>query len=122
MDLSYINRVKEWVEIDNKLLRSKNELKDIVDRKKQLEEDIIGYVETNKLDNLCLNITDGTVKFSKRNQTQSLSIKVIKSILESYIDKKNNNIDVDDICDFIVTNLEKKTQIFMKRDIKDDSH
>jgi hypothetical protein len=119
MDLSYINRVKEWVEIDNKLLRSKNELKDIVDKKKRLEEEILEYVETNKLENLCLNITDGTVKFSKRNQTQSLSIKVIKSMLESYIDKRNKKVDVDDICDFIVTNLEKKTQVFMKRDIKE---
>lgn len=119
MDLSYINRVKEWVEIDNKLLRSKNELKDNIERKKQLEEEILEYVESNKLDNLCLNITDGTVKFSKKNQTQSLSIKVVKSMLESYIDKKNKKLDVDDICDFIVTNLEKKTQIFMKRDIKD---
>jgi hypothetical protein len=94
-------------------------LKDIVDKKKRLEEEILEYVETNKLENLCLNITDGTVKFSKRNQTQSLSIKVIKSMLESYIDKRNKKVDVDDICDFIVTNLEKKTQVFMKRDIKE---
>lgn len=121
MDLSYINRVKEWVEIDNKLLRNKNELKDIVEKKKNLEDEILEYVESNKLENLCLNITDGTVKFSKRNQTQGLSIKVIKSMLENYNIKKNKELDVDEICDFIVTNLEKKTQIFMKRDIKDDS-
>jgi len=120
MDLSYINRVKEWVEIDNKLLRSKNEMKDIVERKKQLEEEILEYVETNKLDNLCLNITDGTVKFSKRNQTQPLSMKVVKSMLENYIEKKKRKIDVDDICEFIVSNLEKKQQVYMKRDIKDE--
>jgi hypothetical protein len=88
MDLSYINRVKEWVEIDNKLLRNKNELKDFVDKKKQLEDEILEYVESNKLDNLCLNISDGTVKFSKRNQTQGLSIKLIKNMLENYIEKK----------------------------------
>lgn len=119
MELNYIKRVQDWVENDNKLLKLKEDMKDPIEKKKQLEDEILTYVESNKLDNLCLNISDGTIKFSKRNQTQPLSLRVIKSLLEGY--SETNRINVDDICDFISSNLEKKTIISMKRDIKDNS-
>jgi DNA-binding protein Fis len=119
MELNYIKRVQDWVESDNKLFKLKEDMKDPIEKKKQLEEEILTYVESNKLDNLCLNISDGTIKFSKRNQTQPLSMRVIKSLLDSY--SETNTINVDDICDFILSNLEKKTVVCMKRNIKDNS-
>lgn len=119
MDLHYIKRVQEWVEIDNKLLKNKEEVKEFIERKKELEEDIIKYVENSKLDNLCLTITDGTIKFAKKSQTQGLSMRIIKLILEKYnIDK--SVINIDEVCEYISSNLEKKNQIYMKRDIKDN--
>jgi arginine decarboxylase-like protein len=119
MELNYIKRVQDWVDTDNKLLKLKEDMKDPLEKKKQLEEEIITYVESNKLDSLCLNISDGTIKFSKRNQTQALSMRVIRTLLESY--SENDRINVDEICDFITSNLEKKMIISMKRDIKDNS-
>lgn len=118
MDISYINKVREWVEIDNKILRSKDNIKEAVDKKKDLEEEILEYVEKNKLTELTLNISDGTIKFSKKVATQPLSIKTIKALMEKYKEEYNLDIDVNDICTFISSNLEKKTSHFMKRDVK----
>lgn len=117
MDLEYIQKVKEWVEMDNQILSNKEQIKDVVERKKELEEEILTYIEHNKFDNLSLNISDGTIKFSKRNTSQPLSMRTLRIILNKYSHEKTT-IDVDGICEFISTNLEKKTSIGMKRDIK----
>jgi len=118
MDLEYIKKVQEWVEIDNKILKSKEENNEIINKKKILEESIIQYVEENNLDNFSLNISDGSIKFSKKTQTQPLSIKIVKQQLEDYSKQKNISLNIDEICNHILSNLEKKNQIYMKRNIK----
>ncbi len=120
MDLTCVKRVQEWVELDNMILKNKEQIQEKVEKKKQLEEEILDYVETNKLENLCLNISDGTIKFCKRTSTQPLSMKTLRQLLEKYNKDKNSSVNINDICDFIATNLEKKNQTYLKRDIKDD--
>lgn len=118
MDFGYVKRVQEWVELDNVLLKHKESIKEKVEQKKQLEDEIIEYVETNKLDSLCLNITDGKIKFGKRSVTQPLSVKILRQVLEKYVQEKPGlNLDITEVCDYVVSNLEKKTQIFLKREI-----
>jgi hypothetical protein len=118
MDITYVKKVQEWVELDNKIVRNKDEMKETIEKKKDLEDDILQYIEENKFDNLSLSISDGNIKFAKKTNTQPLSIKTIKTLLEKYKVEKNITLDIDDVCTFISSNLEKKSSTFMKRDIK----
>lgn len=121
MDIAYVKKVQEWVELDNILLKSKDDTRDVVDKRKVLEESILEYVEKNNFDNFDLTISDGKIKFAKKTNTQSLSTKTIKTLLTSYFaapERANVVVDVDEICEYITSNLEKKTSIYMKRDIK----
>lgn len=118
MDTDYIRRVQEWVALDNKILKNKEDFKEAVERKKQLEDEIIKYVEDNKFDSLTLAITGGNVQFAKKTSTQSLTMKLIRNLLEQYADEKEENVDVEDICDFITSKLEKKSQVYMKRSMR----
>lgn len=120
MDISYVKKVQEWVECDNKILKSKEAIKEVVEKKKELEEDIIQYVENNKYDKLTLNITDGAIKFSKRNSTQPLSMKVLRAILQKYCDQEEH-IDVAAIMKFVGESLETKQKVCMNREIKEPS-
>ena len=117
MDIEYIRKVQDWVECDNKILKSKDSIKEIVEKKKKLEEEIIQYVEDNKYDKLTLNITDGNIKFSKRNTTQPLSMKVLRTLLEKY-STSEENIDVVAIMKYISESLETKQKVHMSREIK----
>lgn len=117
MDIEYIRKVQDWVECDNKILKSKDSIKEIVEKKKKLEEEIIQYVEDNKYDKLTLNITDGNIKFSKRNTTQPLSMKVLRALLEKY-STSEENIDVVAIMKYISESLETKQKVHMSREIK----
>lgn len=119
MNNEYMQKIQQWVEIDNKLLEVKENTGKLNESKKNLEQQIINYVETNKLDNIRVNTSDGNIKFNKKNTTQTLSIRLIKDFLDGYKEEKQVQIDVEDICDFIVNNLKKTSQIYMNRIIKD---
>ena len=115
MDPTYVTKVQEWVVCDNLLAKNKEDMKDVFEKKKNLEESIIKYVEENKYDKLVINITDGAIKFGKRNITQSLSMKTLRAMLESY---KGAHLDVEDLMKHIEDSLESKPKVVMKREIK----
>lgn len=119
MDFEYIKKIQTWVEYDNKLIKNKEQIQGVVEKKKELEEDILKYVEENKYDKLTLNISDGNIKFSKRNVTQPLSMKTLKTILEKYVDEKSSSVKVNEILEFVSTNLETKQKVHMQRDFKE---
>jgi hypothetical protein len=119
MDPQYISKVQQWVEYDNALLKQKESMKDVQDKKREVEEDIISYIEKNKYDNLQITITDGHIKFGKRKVTQQLSLRVLRSILESYnTQEKTHPIDVDHLLQHIQDSLEVKSKYIMTREIK----
>jgi hypothetical protein len=118
MDFEYVRKVQEWVELDNRILRNKELMKEVVDKKTALETEILDYVEDNKIEDLTLSITDGNIKFAKKNTTQQLNNRTLKTLLEKYIDEKKIHIDVNEVCNFITNNLEKKSGVFMKRSIR----
>jgi mannose-6-phosphate isomerase class I len=115
MDIAYIKKIQEWVEHDNKVLKFKEDMKDSIDKKKELEEEILTYVEDNKYDKLTLNISDGNIKFSKRNTTQPLSMKTLKTIFERYNDD-GGSLDISSLMKYISDSLETKQKIHMTRD------
>lgn len=130
MDNEYINKVKKWVELDNNILRSqetikphleaigknKEELQTILDEKKNIEDEIVQYIEKNKYDKLTVNITDGIIKFGKKTAQQPVTLKILKHLLDRY--SEENNTDLTELFEFITENLDKKTSYFMKREIK----
>jgi hypothetical protein len=117
MDQEYVQKVQEWVILDNKLLKNKEQIQSDSEKKRELETDILDYITKNKLDNLSLTISDGKIKFSKRVTTQSLSMKTLKDLLEQYFTEKNSITDVNTVINYISSKLEKKTQVIMKREL-----
>lgn len=117
MDPIYVERMKEWVDIDNKLMKLKDQVQELNEEKKDVEEDILKYVETKGLDKVTVNISDGTLKFPKRSTQQSISLKYLKNTLAKYSEEKQD-IDAEELYKFLVGNLETKTKMFIKRDIR----
>jgi hypothetical protein len=115
MDIVYIKKIQEWVDCDNKVLKFKEDVKESTEKKKELEEEILQYVEDNKYDKLTLNISDGNIKFSKRTSTQPLSIKTLKNIFENY-NNDGGNLNVSELMKFISDSLETKQKVHMTRD------
>jgi hypothetical protein len=122
MDPGYIKKIQRWVQLDNKVIEVTNKVKALQDEHKavyeekdELEKEITEYVSQKNMDMLTINTSDGNIKFAKKNNTQSLSIKVLKTLLTEYSQQQSFN--VDDVISFINNNLEKKTKLNIKRNI-----
>ena len=117
MDFDYMKKVQEWVSLDNHIIRNKDSIKNVQEKKKELEDDILDYIETNGLDKLTIKISDGAIKFAKRTTQNHITLKLIKSLLENY-SSEESNIDYDKIYEYIEKNIGHKSTTIMKRDVK----
>ncbi len=118
MDPNTIKKVQRWVELDNKIEMKKMKLKEYVDEKKDLEEDIIEFVTKNDKKNLQINTSDGQINFIDQKNTQLLTVKYLKEALNAYFQQHPaETTDAKSALDFICSNREVKQKVVMKRHI-----
>lgn len=120
MDETSISKLREWITLDDQTSELKNSMNVLNEKKKAIEDDIMQYVEDKKLENVTITFGDKKLKFAKVNVKQTLSIKYIKTALAKYNDElsKNSNIDIDDLCKYLIDNLEITTKLCIKRPIR----
>lgn len=116
MDSVYVAKVQQWVECDNTLQTHKEAMKPVFEKKKKLEDDIVQYIESNNHNRLMINISDGMIKFGKRKITQSLSMKLLRKILEKFAETKEQ-IPIDDIMMYIEESLDVTQKMVMTREV-----
>lgn len=133
MDLQYIDLIKEWVKLDNVIQVNQEEVKKAKDDAKKLEErvsvqveqkktiegEIINYIQSNKLENIQLKISDGVITFGKKTSQKPMSQKFLRETMQKYADENpDENIQFEKILEFIGNNIEKKTTYEINRLIK----
>jgi hypothetical protein len=87
---SFQDSIKTWVDIDNQLRIVNDRAKTLRDAKKNQEEQILSYVETNNLSNAVVNISDGKLKFASSKQTGSLTFKHVEECLGKCIQSEES--------------------------------
>ncbi|MDA9216232.1 hypothetical protein N9O88_00215 [bacterium] len=112
MENNFTDNIKDWVSTDNKIKNLSLEIKQLRDRKNILTTDIFNKVKEDNLHNSCINISDGKLRFSLTNQSQSLTLKYIENCLKKCID---NEDDIKHIIDIIKSNREIKQIDDIKR-------
>jgi hypothetical protein len=120
MDETHISKLKDWITLDDQTLELKNSINALNEKKKEVEDEIMKYVEDKKLEDVTITFGDRKLKFAKTNVKQTLSIKYIKTALAKYNDElpNNNKIDIDDLCKYLLENLETSTKVCIKRPIR----
>lgn len=123
MEQEYEEKLKQWIDYDNKLSLLKEEICKLNESKKSLEDEVLRYVEQNDMVGVSVNTSDGTLKFSNRKVQQSITMKYIRSMLHNYnvqlIEQEDKKVDVEGICKFLVSNLETKQKTYIKRDYRE---
>lgn len=117
MEDTYVDKLKQWIELDNSITELKDELSVFVGRKKELEEEILQYVQEKSLDKVTIPTSDGALKFAKRKVPQAITMKYIKGTLEKYVQQEGDiGINIENICKFLASNLDTKSKTYIKRD------
>ena len=112
MSSEFERNIQKWVAIDNQLKIVNEKAKDLRDEKNDLLEDINIYIETNKLTNASIDISDGKLKFAQSKVTQPLTLKFIENCLTNII---NDQRQVTQIMKYIKDKREKKEVSEIKR-------
>jgi hypothetical protein len=116
MDHQHLEKIRKWIDLDNKVVQLKSHLAELTDEKKELENDILEYIKSNSLEKVKVNVADGTLKFAKRSSQQAMSIKYLKTTLMKY-NEEEEPINTEAVLQYLLTNLQTKTTMFIKRDI-----
>ena len=82
--------IKAWVEIDNELKVLNSKARELREERKDIQEEIMEYVETNKLSNATVNISDGQLKFANIRQQSALTYTHVKKCLMDCIQDEEN--------------------------------
>ena len=117
MDELYVDKLKQWIEYDNSITELKEKMSELNESKKHIEDDVIRYIEQSGLSGVSVAISDGLLKFPTRKTQQSISMKFLRSVVPKYNQEKGQQIDVEQFCQFVISQLDTKQKIYIKRDI-----
>ena len=105
-------KIKRWVELDNQIKSSADEIRDIRTEKAVINDEILGIVEEKQLDKATVNISDGKLRFVATKHTAPLTLTYIEKCLSELI---TNGKQVEQIMSYIKKNRETKTIMEIKR-------
>ena len=106
------SKIKRWVELDNKIKESAEEVRDIRTEKSVINDEILEIVEEKQLAKATVNISDGKLRFVAAKHTTPLTLTYIEKCLGELI---TNGKQVEQIMAYIKKNRETKTMTEIKR-------
>jgi uncharacterized protein YdcH (DUF465 family) len=105
-------KIKRWVELDNKIKESAEEIRDIRTEKLIINDEILEIVEEKHLGKATVNISDGKLRFVTAKHTTPLTLTYIEKCLGELI---TNSKQVEQIMTYIKKNRETKITTEIKR-------
>ena len=83
--MSFEESIQSWVTTDKKIRSLNEQLKALREERNNANETIMEYVETNKLANATIKISDGKLRFTSARQTAPLTLKYLNECLTKCI-------------------------------------
>lgn len=109
---SFEKKIQQWVAVDNRLKELNEQTKELRQQRSDANDAIIEYIQTNKLSNAVINITDGKLKFGEMKQTAPITLGFLEKCLGEVI---TNSTQVDQIMTYIKQKREVKVIPEIKR-------
>lgn len=105
-------KIKRWVELDNMIKQTTEEVRDVRTERSVINDEIIEIIEEKQLGKATVNISDGKLKFVTSKHTAPLTLTYIEKCLTDLV---TNGKQVEQIMTYIKKNRETKTTTEIKR-------
>jgi uncharacterized protein YdcH (DUF465 family) len=105
-------KIKRWVELDNQIKSSADEIRDIRTEKAVINDEILEIIQEKQLDKATVNISDGKLRFVAAKHTAPLTLTYVEKCLSELI---TNGKQVEQIMSYIKKNRDTKTGMEIKR-------
>jgi len=109
--MSFESQIQQWVSLDNQLKQLNEKVKDLRDKRNNLEENITSYASENNLSNATVKISDGKLKFTNTKVQEPLTFKYLEKTLGEVI-KNESQVKL------IVEHLKQKRAVKIVPEIK----
>ena len=109
--MSFENQIQQWVSLDNQLKQLNEKVKELREKRNNLELTITTYASENNLSNATINITNGKLKFTNSKIPEPLTFKYLEKTLGGVI---KNESQVNQI----IEHLKQKRAIKIIPEIK----
>jgi hypothetical protein len=108
-----IQKIKEWLKIDNDIIRLNKELKDFKKKQKLLTNTLVNVMKINQLD--CVDINGGKLVYKKSISKKPINSKMLLNTLKTYF--STNPSTADELTEYILSNRESVVKEMIKRKI-----
>lgn len=109
-----VNNIKEWIKIDNEVSQLKAEIKERINKKKLLTENLVSVMRTNSID--CFDINGGALVYKKNKVKKPISGKTLLLALQNYY--KSDPDIAEDIAKHVMDSREEQIKETIKRKIE----
>jgi TolA-binding protein len=109
--MSFESQIQQWVSLDNQLKQLNEKVKDLRDKRNNLEENITSYASENNLSNATVKISDGKLKFTNTKVAEPLTFKYLEKTLGEVI-KNESQVKL------IMEHLKQKRAVKLVSEIK----
>ena len=112
--------IKKYVSYDNYVKQQNQKLTEIREKKRAIEEHILYTIKTYRLENIQINLPDGELSLSERDQHSALSIGFLKQALLNYFSAGTKNPieatkKADECLEYILNQRDTKRVSSLKR-------
>ena len=108
-----IQRIKEWLKIDNDIIRLNKETKELKKKQKLLTNTLVNVMKTNQLD--CFDINGGKILYKKSISKKPINSKMLLNTLKTYF--STNPSTADEVTEYILNIRESVIKETIKRKI-----
>jgi len=108
-----VNNIKEWIKIDTEIAELKTQIKDRNSKKKNLTENLVTVMKTNKID--CFDINGGALVYKTNKVKKPINGKTLLSALQNYY--KSDPKVAEDLTKHIMDSREEQIKETIKRKI-----
>jgi hypothetical protein len=98
-----ISIIRNWVRIDNDIIKLQKEQVKMKNEKKKLSETLIEIMKKNEID--CFDINNGKILYKKENKKRPITKKNLLNILAMYY--KEDLLKANEVNEFILNNREE---------------
>ena len=77
-----INNIKEWIKLDNDIVKAKTDIKEKTARKKTLTDNLVVTMKTNAID--CFDINGGALLYKQKKTKKPISAKYLLAELQRF--------------------------------------
>lgn len=108
-----VNNIKEWIKIDTEIAQLKAEIKERNNRKKNLTENLVTVMKTNKID--CFDINGGALVYKTSKVKKPINGKSLLSALQNYY--KSEPKVAEEITKHVLDSREEQVKETIKRKV-----